>query len=304
VSPKSGAVAIPAADLLPITIKNTFITVDMPVGETSPQRRSSSLPPSLRSYELENADSCKRCNSEDSTAAEVSDDDMSTVSPSAWAAGPDACAVLPGGATTPPSVDSCPAASRSCLNPNVEDRQPGVQPAPPLLVTTPGCGKRLPLQVDVPPFRPLQSNPVQKVAGKFRKQCGQVVNDVKVALEGCTRALNVEVSNQDQSWFISVHVVAEDLRRTEYVMRIAKEALLETTRNSSSVKVMGHRLTPFLPAPRGFMATLGAVQNESKACYDAYGKGFCHRGSGCRWQHPPCMGSVSVTIVAPHVKSR
>lgn len=99
-----------------------------------------------------------------------------------------------------------------------------------------------------------------------------------------------------EGWAITIEVRAEDMQRTECLLTLAKEALLENAERGA--KVVGHRWTPFLLFPQGFIAMLGFVQDESKACYDAYGKGFCRRGGSCRWQHPPCTKAVKVVMTS------
>lgn len=298
--------SVASPERLPILVKNTFIDVMIPSVECRPQRRSSSLPPSLRSAEAAKPDA-ERWDSDDSTdlCTEVSDDDISTPSPAACVAGLDTSAVVAAPPAPAPSAGSPVAAPRSRLNAKAQAWQPGAAAAaPPVLVTQPGGMVCQPLQANVAPFQPLQPNPVHGAFGMFNHHTGEVVAVMKAALETCPCANFVEAAQHAQGWTVSVHVNAEELIRTEYILRIAKESLLNSTSKNAFVKVMGERLTPFLPAPQGFMATLGAVVDSSKACYDAYGKGFCRRGHACRWQHPPCMGSIQVLVVAPPLQSR
>jgi len=133
--------------------------------------------------------------------------------------------------------------------------------------------------------------------GQFQQEVAATVMAVKSSLECSGFDICVDLMEHGQGWLVTVKVLSHDMHRAEYMITIAKETLLMSTEESSSVKVMGYRSVPFLPTPRGFLAMLGAVPDQSQACYNAYGKGFCRRGAACRWQHPPCMKSVKVSVV-------
>lgn len=71
---------------------------------------------------------------------------------------------------------------------------------------------------------------------------------------------------------------------------IAQAALLEATNRSQHVYVLGYETKPFEDNPHGtgFSATLAvaSAEWEATACWDTFQKGFCPRGSACRWHHP------------------
>lgn len=71
---------------------------------------------------------------------------------------------------------------------------------------------------------------------------------------------------------------------------IAQAALLEAANRSQHVYVLGYEAKPFEDNPHGtgFSATLAvaSAEWEATACWDTFQKGFCPRGSACRWHHP------------------
>jgi len=147
------------------------------------------------------------------------------------------------------------------------------------------------------PVAPQLAPPIADPLGQFQQEVAGTVMAVKSSLECSGFGVCVDLTEHRQGWLITVKVLSHDMHQAEYMITVAKEILLMSTEESPTVKVMGYQLVPFFPSPQGFLALLGAVPDQSQACYDAYGKGFCHRGAACCWQHPPCMRSVTVAIV-------
>mmetsp|Transcript_86730 Transcript_86730/g.273627 ORF Transcript_86730/g.273627 Transcript_86730/m.273627 type:complete len:384 (+) Transcript_86730:133-1284(+) len=264
-------------------------------------------------------------------ATEVSDDDLSTQSPPGNLEQPDTASVSEDDASTqsipsstagsskppvfstlppPPRQaveDENPAPRRSRLSPKAEAWVPGAkQERPEILVTRPGgTWNPSPSQQAPLPFQSFVQPAVDDGAPtQFFQEALQAVSTVKAALQSWPCSRNLEVTGHAQGWIICIKVRAEDVPRAEYILKMAKEHLLWSTNDSPSLRVIGHRLAPFVSSPLSFTATLGAVLDDSKACYEAYGKGFCRRGHACRWQHPPCTKSIQVAVVGPPVRSR
>lgn len=283
-------------------VKNTFIDVSVPTGITRSPRRSSSLPSSLRGIDDLKLDEEKNVDSDASTdlCTEGSDGEH----PTPKLGGPqisvaDADRVPSAGYDLGQGMGMDPAAPRSPLNSKARAWQPYAAPGPQLLLLPPGGVMPHFVQPSAPPLQPMRPDKLNTIVAKFNSQASCAVSLVKAALEGFSCVVDVQIVEEGvECWAFTIKVRAEDMQRTEYVLTLAKEALLENAEKTPCVKVVGHRLAPFLPFPHGFVATLGFVQDESKACYDAYGRGFCRRGCSCRWQHPPCGRSIRV-VVAP-----
>jgi len=74
---------------------------------------------------------------------------------------------------------------------------------------------------------------------------------------------------------------------TSEILADAQKSLLEVTKQSKSIYVMGY-CTPeaFVAQPYGFDTTLGAMENATKACWHVFKKGRCRHGCNCAKQHP------------------
>mmetsp|Transcript_20787 Transcript_20787/g.64950 ORF Transcript_20787/g.64950 Transcript_20787/m.64950 type:complete len:276 (-) Transcript_20787:60-887(-) len=265
--------AIASQEPLPITVKNTFVNVDNRP-PACPPRRTSSLPPCLRGDGLKKE--VDRFISDASTefSTEASEDDASSPMSGLRMLASGTYRAPAGWGPQSPDQSPTQAASRSPLSAKAKAWQPSV----------------------------LKACQVDGALGWFHHEAAEAVAAVKTALETSGYWVGIEAIEHGQGWIIMAQVQPEDMHRAEYLLKLAKEALLGTTEQSSSVKVMGYRQAPFLPLPQGFTASLGAVQDASQACYDAYGKGFCRRGCACRWEHPSCVRSVKV-VVLPHTES-
>lgn len=78
----------------------------------------------------------------------------------------------------------------------------------------------------------------------------------------------------------------EHLHHTEELVTAARGAVLAAAARSRGVSLMGFKTGQFVRSAQGFVATLGAIRDKSKACWYMYGKGFCNRAASCHWQHP------------------
>lgn len=101
---------------------------------------------------------------------------------------------------------------------------------------------------------------------------------------------------QGEVWTFAVWLRPEDARCKDEVLKSAKDALMGAAETSESVYVAGYMNKPFTLTENGFSGTLVGMYDESKACWDAFAKGFCRRGGICRWQHPVCNVAVNVEV--------
>lgn len=72
------------------------------------------------------------------------------------------------------------------------------------------------------------------------------------------------------------------------VMAVAQTCLIESCSKMKEVHLLGHRTgNIFKPSTQGFEAHVAYVppEDEAKACWDLYQKGFCPRSGRCRWRH-------------------
>jgi hypothetical protein len=88
-----------------------------------------------------------------------------------------------------------------------------------------------------------------------------------------------------QGLAVSVELRSEHFHHSDSIIRQAQDVMQRHTGQLGN----GVSLLPqgsFRRSPRGFDTTVVDMKDESRACWDAYGTGCCHRGALCRWQHP------------------
>lgn len=241
-------------------IKNTFISVPVP-SETSPTRRSVSLPPGVR-LAHSTIDDDKELQRKPSWA-DVSTDEDSTPSETAHGVDTDTDECSSCGAPSP-TAPVTPLSSKAAL-------------------FRPGGASFMPCQVVQDPL-----------PYTFGQEAARMVTIMKKAVEESELAWQVEVVNQASGWFISIQMNEES--HTEQVRTIAKQALLDAALESSCTYVLGYLSKPFVATPDGFTATLGAMRDESLACWDVYRKGVCRSAGQCGCLHPRCMMQLNVTL--------
>lgn len=137
-----------------------------------------------------------------------------------------------------------------------------------------------------------------RFVGEFKQEIADLVMAVMGMLTECTYAERVEaVRNKDsQGWTIEVMPAEELATHKDYLLNLAKSALFSTTGASNTVYIMGYASKPFFSKSQGFMTILGDMQDEARACWDLYSKGFCSKDCACRWAHPECYMPLNVVI--------
>jgi len=141
-------------------------------------------------------------------------------------------------------------------------------------------------------------NAIPSFASAFKQEVADVTLAVTAGMESCTYADKVETfkDKSGQGWTIEVLPKEELKPHKEYLVSLAKNLIFSATSNSNNVYIMGYSAKPFMEKPQGFVTVLGAMQDESKACWDFYSKGACSRSCECRWEHAECLMPVNIVI--------
>jgi len=141
-------------------------------------------------------------------------------------------------------------------------------------------------------------NAIPSFASAFKQEVADVALAVTAELESCTYADKVETfkDKSGQGWTIEVLPKEELKPHKEYLVSLAKNLLFSATSNSNNVYIMGYSAKPFVEKSQGFVTVLGAMQDESKACWDFYSKGACSRSCECRWEHAECLMPINIVI--------
>lgn len=256
-------------------IKNTFI--DVPVADSgSASKRSSSTPASFRSLQkcaepieffqgTAHTDTSTDASAEDVSPSDsvfgIDTDDEGSIDTNGG--NYDSHCEVP-----PPPVDENPLATATRLSSKAKPWQPQPQA---MFIRDP-----LPYE--------------------FGRQAAHVVTVAKEALESSGYVQNVDVVNEANAWGISIKM--KDASLSEQAFSIAKDALLEGAANSTCTYVLGYLAKPFQVQKHGFSTVLCGMRDESRACWDAYSKGFCRKPERCKLLHPCCMMRVSVSLRA------
>merc|ERR1719380_469342 len=114
------------------------------------------------------------------------------------------------------------------------------------------------------------------------------MNAGQAALKACALVKHAEVQDVTTSWSLTGSLQPESFNQAGNVLAVVQNALLSAAKQSDDVYIIGYEAQPFkaISGRLGFRAQLAIVQDESSACWDLLAKGYCHRGCGCRWQHP------------------
>merc|ERR1719253_1025593 len=138
----------------------------------------------------------------------------------------------------------------------------------------------------------------QRSVDAFKQHAADVAMAVTASLQGCIYSDKVEAFKEEtcQGWVIEVVAKEEIQTHKDYLLTLAKHALLSATSYGSSGYVMGYVAKPFVQKGCGFVTMLGDMHDESRACWDFYSKGICTRTCECRWEHPKCLMPISVVI--------
>jgi hypothetical protein len=100
-----------------------------------------------------------------------------------------------------------------------------------------------------------------------------------------------------KSWTIELTPREHADTYNDYLLTMAKNAFYSTSASSDALYLLGYAAKPFSEVPNGFVAVLGNMMAETRACWDFYSKGICFKGCDCRWEHPNCTVPVRVVVV-------
>jgi len=142
-----------------------------------------------------------------------------------------------------------------------------------------------------------QFNTDLRYVSAFKEEVANTTMAVIASLGDCSFVEAVDaVKNQDsQGWTIEMKVNANKDDHRDYVLSLAKHALFQATSTSNFVWIMGYAAKPFTVKSQGFVAMLGDMPEESRACWDFYSKGAC-RHCECRWEHAECMMPINFVV--------
>lgn len=131
------------------------------------------------------------------------------------------------------------------------------------------------------------------------------MDSAKEALHNHSSIISVDVFDATSQWGRGTTICAW-MRAEEYgskerdqVLKETKDLFLRTADRSESVYVLGYQQKPFIPTDYGFVAMMGGMHDENKACWDIFARGFCRREQAnqpCKWQHPACQLPINVEI--------
>lgn len=262
------------------SIKNTFIDLRVPSSDCPQLRRSNSVPPGLRlltptndikPVDIKSVDPFMLQRGETWADASTDDSEEEGLSPADSVQGFDT------------DTDGGSTCGMACANVEGSPRSPQAQPVTPL------SSKAAPWQPQA--CRMVVQDPLPYT---FGQEAARMVTALKKAVDESELAWEVEVVNQASGWFISVQV--KEVSVSDKVATIAKEALLHSASNSSCTYVLGYLRQPFTCRPNGFNATLGAMRDETQACWATYEKGFCRHPGCCKYLHPRCTMQLNVEL--------
>lgn len=145
-----------------------------------------------------------------------------------------------------------------------------------------------------------QLNSSVRFVKEFSQEVADLAMSVTKTFRECAYVEAVESfqDSDDQGWRVEVTSREEDAAHKDYLLSIAKNALYTATNASKHVYIMGYAAKPFVPKSQGFVAMLGDMQDEAKACWNLYSKGTCQMDCACRWKHPECLLPINVVVKA------
>jgi len=133
-----------------------------------------------------------------------------------------------------------------------------------------------------------------------RKAFAQVVAAGLAALKSCSAT---DVNEHASGWTLHGYVQPELMYQSQNGLSLVQDSMMQAAQNSENVYLVGYEAEPFQPMQQGemgFTAKLVIVADESSACWDHVGKGFCRRGCACRWMHPQWEVDISVQMMSTY----
>jgi hypothetical protein len=271
---------------LPVIVKNTFIDLESPA--MCSHTRSRSLPASQKFKDKTMIDSsdasteaCSEVGRDEAmrNLRETSSDEEDALSQDLGPMEPD---------------------SESDSGENVPCLEPPQRGFPPAFTTAPwrleleeneaaGLPVETPLRLRAPSFENEMTPQVEPQAAHLAGAVWAVLRDSAPV----TRAVAI---NTSRGWMVVAYLQSAEPILMDSTLTLAKSVLLRAAEESSCTYVLGYETNPFLARPYGFVCSLVAMEDESKACWNYFRTGFCSRGCACKWQHPANSISVEVQL--------
>jgi len=160
---------------------------------------------------------------------------------------------------------------------------------------------RTPLKTGAKDFVPLPQEVRSEFSDATRVDFGKIVAEGLMTMRNSSLVASSEVSESPgaEGWILTCQLrqdVEEQFTGMKTIAEQVQQAMLSAAEVSEKSYILGYEGEPFAPLGLGFQCRLTAVEDETQACWDYIGSGYCCRGYRCRWQHPIHEARVEVRI--------
>jgi len=110
--------------------------------------------------------------------------------------------------------------------------------------------------------------------------------------------LDVIVEETMKGWTVKTYVTKHTIKaQQESLKQLAQQAILDATKQSELVYILGYDVHPFTSSPRGLGCALVKVPDPEHACWDSYSRSFCCSPGFCKLQHPTGQAGVNMMFL-------
>lgn len=95
----------------------------------------------------------------------------------------------------------------------------------------------------------------------------------------------------------------QDQAQEKSLKELAQQAILDATKKSEFVYILGYDVHPFMSVPLGLGCALVIMQDPENACWDSCSKAFCSSPGSCKLQHPTGQAAVNVMFKPARVRT-
>jgi hypothetical protein len=296
-------------------VKNTFITFEESCACTFTNRRSQSVPPSVRLCSQDDCTSCYADHTLSHVFSEVSTDACTDASDEELDRSTMACRTESIGSFCSLSADmsSMDSLSTWAAYYTQDEMQPAIAMFPPQPLNTqmlcvpppptPLGPPRARLNTKAVSFTPKAAES-EDTSSQYQPHFASMFQSVSDFLLSSDIIENVEICDDLQDCTIVIRAHGGGDYLVERVLTLAKEALLDATGHSKCLYVMGYTAPkPFKMGALGFECTLGVMQNIVKACWHVFKKGYCRHEHDCIKQHPVCTVPMRVLVATAELSA-
>lgn len=117
-------------------------------------------------------------------------------------------------------------------------------------------------------------------------QMWDILVSVQTAMAGHKFALDGGIYQCSQGWAITMYLHPAKFAYKEQLIDLGKTTLIENSKRSRSIYIVGYCNRPCVSTSDGFQAVLCDVENCRDACWNFIKDGFCRHHKWCSWQHP------------------